>query len=218
MPGLFVSFEGTEGGGKSTQIRELAARLEDAGWTVRQLREPGGTDAGEAIRDLLQHDAAGNGLCPEAELLLFAASRAQLVREHIRPALEQGHCVLCDRFMDSSTVYQGTARGLPRSDIDAVNGLAVGATRPDLTILLDLPPEQGMARINSRSETGPDRMESEAPPFFEAVREGYLALAREAPDRFLVLDASRPPDILADEIWHAVRNRLTGNPSQHPGL
>ena len=213
VSGLFVSFEGTEGGGKSTQIRELAARLERAGRTVCQLREPGGTDAGEAIRNLLQHDHAGERLCPESELLLFAASRAQLVRERIRPALRNGHCVLCDRFTDSSAVYQGAARGLPRSDVDAVNTLAAGETRPDLTILLDLPPAEGMARVKGRTDAPPDRMESEAPTFFEAVRDGYLRLAREAPDRFLVLDASRPPEILADEIWHAVRNRLTGIPS-----
>jgi dTMP kinase len=204
MPGLFISFEGGEGCGKSTQIAALKARLEAAGRTVIQTREPGGTPLGESVRHLLQHDEAGNGMCAEAELLLFAASRAQHVRELIDPAIAADQIVLCDRFLDSTTVYQGVARSINADQVEAINQFAVGLTKPDLTILIDLPPEIGLARVHARSDGQLDRMEQEAIEFFQAVRQGYLELAEAEPERFLILDGSQSIEALKAEIWKSV--------------
>jgi dTMP kinase len=208
VAGLFITFEGTEGCGKSTQINALANRLQRAGQTVVQTREPGGTSLGEAVRNLLQHDKAGEGMSPEAELLLFTASRAQLVRELIVPAITNDEIVLCDRFMDSTTVYQGVARQIDSTAVETINQFAVGETRPDLTILIDLSPEIGMARVHARSQGQLDRMEQEAIDFFHAVRVGYLELAEAEPERFLVLDGSASVEALEQEIWTAVQTRL----------
>jgi dTMP kinase len=209
MPGLFITFEGGEGCGKSTQIRRLAERLQAAGKQILQTREPGGTPLGEAVRNLLQHDGAGENMSPEAELLLFTASRAQLTRARILPAVAAGDIVLCDRFMDSTTVYQGVARKLDAASVAIINRFAVGEARPDLTILIDLPPEIGMARVHARSNGVLDRMEQEALGFFEAVRAGYLALAAAEPERFLVLDGSESVEVLEEKIWAAVQPRLS---------
>lgn len=206
---MFISFEGGEGCGKSTQIELLATRLKSEGATVHQTREPGGTKLGEAIRNLLQHEYAGEGMCPEAELLLFTASRAQISRELIGPALDKGEIVLCDRFMDSTTVYQGVARAIDPDQVTAINSFATGGLKPDLTILLDLTPEIGMKRVLERSNGELDRMEKEDQAFFSEVRRGYLELADKDPDRFLVLDASQPIETLQTEIWNAVKPRLT---------
>src|SRR5688572_6421734 len=149
MAGCFITFEGTEGGGKSTQINLLAARLRERGLTVRTLREPGGTPIGEEIRHTLQHSAQNQAMTAEAELLLMNASRAQLVREVIRPALRAGEIVLCDRFYDSTTAYQGFGRGLDLERVKAIIDFAVGDTRPDLTLLLDVP-EIGRASCRER--------------------------------------------------------------------
>jgi dTMP kinase len=208
MAGLFITFEGTEGCGKSTQINALAARLQDQGQQVLQTREPGGTPLGEAVRNLLQHDEAGAGMSPEAELLLFTASRAQLTRERILPAIAKGEIVLCDRFMDSTTVYQGVARQIDIQAVAAINRFAVGEARPDLTILIDLSPEVGMARVHARSDGQLDRIEQEAIEFFQAVRAGYLKLAESEPERFLVLDGSASVEVLEQQIWAAVQPRL----------
>jgi dTMP kinase len=208
MTGLFITFEGTEGCGKSTQINALAARLQDQGQQVLQTREPGGTPLGEAVRNLLQHDEAGVGMSPEAELLLFTASRAQLTRERILPAIAKGEIVLCDRFMDSTTVYQGVARQINTQAVATINRFAVGEARPDLTILIDLPPEVGMARVHARSDGQLDRIEQEAIEFFQAVRTGYLKLAESEPERFLVLDGSASVEVLEQQIWAAVQPRL----------
>ena len=208
MTGLFITFEGTEGCGKSTQINALAARLQDQGQQVLQTREPGGTPLGEAVRNLLQHDEAGVGMSPEAELLLFTASRAQLTRERILPAIAKGEIVLCDRFMDSTTVYQGVARQIDTQAVATINRFAVGDARPDLTILIDLPPEVGMARVHARSDGQLDRIEQEAIEFFQAVRTGYLKLAESEPERFLVLDGSASVEVLEQQIWAAVQPRL----------
>ena len=208
MTGLFITFEGTEGCGKSTQINALAARLQDQGQQVLQTREPGGTPLGEAVRNLLQHDEAGVGMSPEAELLLFTASRAQLTRERILPAIAKGEIVLCDRFMDSTTVYQGVARQINTQAVATINRFAVGDARPDLTILIDLPPEVGMARVHARSDGQLDRIEQEAIEFFQAVRTGYLKLAESEPERFLVLDGSASVEVLEQQIWAAVQPRL----------
>ncbi|MDG1242036.1 MAG: dTMP kinase [Opitutae bacterium] len=208
MTGLFITFEGTEGCGKSTQINALAARLQNQGQQVLQTREPGGTPLGEAVRNLLQHDKAGAGMSPEAELLLFTASRAQLTRERILPAIAKGEIVLCDRFMDSTTVYQGVARQIDSQAVAAINRFAVGEARPDLTILIDLSPEVGMARVHARCDGELDRIEQEAIEFFQAVRTGYLKLAESEPERFLVLDGSASVETLERQIWAAVQPRL----------
>tara|TARA_B100000886_G_scaffold327707_1_gene275429 strand:- start:263 stop:892 length:630 start_codon:yes stop_codon:yes gene_type:complete len=209
MTGLFITFEGGEGCGKSTQIAALKARLEAMGKTVVQTREPGGTALGESVRSLLQHDDAGQGMSPEAELLLFAASRAQHVRELIAPAIAQGQIVLCDRFLDSTTVYQGVARAIDSKKVDTINQFAIGDTKPDLTILIDLPPEIGLARVHARSDGQLDRMENEAIEFFQAVRQGYLDLAKSEPKRFLVLDGSQSVEKLEIQIWQRVGATLT---------
>ncbi|MGB0344936.1 MAG: dTMP kinase [Coraliomargarita sp.] len=208
MAGLFISFEGSEGCGKSTQIAALANRLKADGHDLLQAREPGGTPLGEALRDLLQHNAAGEGMTPPAELLLFAAARAQIVREKLAPALEAGRIVLCDRFIDSTTVYQGAARGLDREEVAAVNQIATGGLKPDLTILIDLPADAGLQRARQRANGKLDRMEQEDPAFFEAVRQGYLELAKAEPARFLVLDGSKSIETLQTTIWNAVQPRL----------
>ena len=204
MTGLFITFEGGEGCGKSTQIAALKARLEAMGKTVVQTREPGGTALGESVRNLLQYDDAGQGMSPEAELLLFAASRAQHVRELIAPAIAEGQIVLCDRFLDSTTVYQGVARAIDSKKVDTINQFAIGDTKPDLTILIDLPPEIGLARVHARSNGKLDRMEKEAIEFFQAVRQGYLDLAKSEPKRFLVLDGSQSVEELETQIWQKV--------------
>jgi dTMP kinase len=204
MTGLFITFEGGEGCGKSTQIAALRARLEAMGKTVVQTREPGGTTLGESVRNLLQYDDAGQGMSPEAELLLFAASRAQHVRELIVPAIAEGQIVLCDRFLDSTTVYQGVARAVDSKKVDTINQFAIGGTNPDLTILIDLPPEIGLARVHARSDGQLDRMEKEAIEFFQAVRQGYLDLAKSEPKRFLVLDGSQSAEELETQIWQKV--------------
>lgn len=208
MAGLFITFEGTEGCGKSTQIRALATHLEQAGRQVLQTREPGGTPLGEAVRNLLQHDSAGEKMTPEAELLLFTASRAQLTRERIVPALAKDQIVLCDRFMDSTTVYQGVARQIDPEIVAHINRFAIGNARPDLTILIDIEAEVGLNRARSRSGDQLDRMEREAIEFFKAVREGYLKLVKSEPERFIVLDGADSVETLQDKIREAVEPRL----------
>lgn len=214
--GLFITFEGGEGGGKSTQIARLQERLEAAGHRVLRTREPGGTALGEALRQLLQHDAAGQGMSPEAELLLFAASRAQHVRESIAPALAAGQIVLCDRFLDSTTVYQGVARAIDAGKVQAINQFAVGTTRPNLTFLIDLPPEIGLARIRARGRGELDRMEQETLEFFQAVRQGYLDVAGKEAARFQILDGSQSIETTANTIWECVVARLRANAAVPP--
>jgi dTMP kinase len=193
LPGFLLSFEGSEGCGKSTQIALLAAHLKAQGQTVEVMREPGGTAIGEQIRHLLQFSKEGQTLTPEAELLLFAASRAQLVREKVRPLLEAGVFVILDRFLDSTTVYQGIARGLPLASVQAINAFAVGGTLPHLTILLDLDTETAWSRIHATGREL-DRMESQPRAFFEKVRQGYLQLAQAEPKRIAILNADRSPE------------------------
>ena len=198
-PGFLISFEGSEGCGKSTQIQRLRARFEAQGRGVEVLREPGGTVAGERIRELLQHTPELSNLTPEAELLLFAASRAQLVREKIRPSLEAGKVVILDRFLDSTTVYQGIARGLPLESVHAINRFAVGGTLPHLTVVLDMSAEAAWQRIHADGRAL-DRMEDQPLAFFETVRKGYLHLAVEQPDRMVVLDAAQTPAAIEERI------------------
>jgi dTMP kinase len=205
-PGLLITFEGSEGCGKSTQIRLLQARLEKEGVPVSTFREPGGTAIGERVRDLLQNDKGAHAMVLEAELLLFVASRAQLVREVLLPSLAAGQTVILDRFMDSTTVYQGISRGLPLDAVAAINQFAVGQLRPHLTIVLDMDAALARQRILA-SGRELDRMESQSIEFFERVRQGYLQLAAENPQRMVVLDASVPIAELAEIIWNLFQER-----------
>ena len=205
--GFFITFEGSEGCGKSTQIRRLAEFLRSLKREVVVLREPGATPIGESIRNLLQYDASASAMTPETELLLFAASRAQLVREIIRPALARGAVVLCDRFLDSTTVYQGVARALNSGEVRRINDFAVGGTLPDLTLLLDLDAAEGRRRAATRK--GPaDRMEQEEGAFYEAVRQGYLKVAAEHAGRFAVIDASSDEESVESAIRKILRERF----------
>jgi dTMP kinase len=207
--GVFITFEGPEGGGKSSQARRLVARLESQGLRVLLTREPGGTPVGEAIRNLLQHDAVGEKLVPEAELLLFAASRAQLVREVILPALEAGTIVISDRFADSTTAYQGYARQRDIEPLLAINAFAIADAVPDLTVLLDIDIDAGFERVVQRygsDAAAKDRFEREAREFHQRVRRGYLELAGRWPQRFKVVDASRDiAEVEGDVAAHVAR-------------
>ena len=207
--GLFVTFEGSEGCGKSTQIRHLAAWLGSLGKECVTTREPGGTPAGDEIRHLLQHAPQGHGLFPEAELLLFAASRAQLVRELILPALADDKVVVSDRFHDSTTVYQGVARKLQTPQVAMVNNFAVDGCMPDITFLLDMDAGEAYGRLHRR-ERPADRMESEPLAFYEAVRDGYLKLSAAEPARFTVLDATLPEEELAARIRQILQEKFHG--------
>ena len=208
MPtGFLLTFEGSEGCGKSTQIQRLRTRLESVGREVIMLREPGGTVVGELIRHLLQHEKEAAGMTPETELLLFAASRAQLVREKIQPALDRGAVVILDRFLDSTTVYQGIARGLPMESVRAINAFAVGSTRPHLTLVLDMSAQAAWERIH-RTGRELDRMESQPLAFFEKVRQGYLDEAALETRRIRVVDASRSIEEVEAEITQIVEDRL----------
>jgi dTMP kinase len=207
MQGLFISFEGGEGVGKSTQIKALTRRLSAAGHRVLTTREPGGTPLCESIRSLLQSDQ--EVISPEAELLLFTASRAQLCRQIIQPAIERGEVVLCDRFMDSTSVYQGVARAIPSAQVEQINQFSVGNCKPDLTFLIDLDPHQGLKRVRQRAAGSLDRIEQESLDFFKAVRSGYLELANNEPDRFVILDGQQPIEKLEKTIWDVLSTKLS---------
>lgn len=203
MPGLFVTFEGGDGVGKSTQAALLAARLEAAGRTVVRTREPGGTDLGVQLRQMLQHQPGH--IDPRAEALLYAADRAHHIATVVRPALAAGSVVLQDRYLDSSIAYQGAGRVLEPQAIRDLSLWATDGLLPDLTILLDLDPELGAVR---RAGGEYDRMEAESLDFHRRVRDGYLALAAAEPGRFLVLDATQAPEALAEQIAERVLGLL----------
>jgi dTMP kinase len=208
LRGKFITFEGSEGSGKSTQIERLVRRLQHAGLETLVTREPGGTALGEEIRNLLLHHRAGGTMEAETELLLFAAARAQLVRERIAPALAAGQVVICDRFLDSTTVYQGAARRLATEAVVRINHFAVGHHLPDLTFLLDVPVEVSHARVRGRGDGRPDRIERESADFFGRVRAGYLALAQAESRRIAVIDSTRPIDEVESLIWQTIHERL----------
>ena len=201
--GLFITFEGGEGCGKSTQSRLLLKKLEQRNIPVVLTHEPGGTSLGTEIRKLLKRKR-GSSIASQAELFLFAASRVQLVAELIRPALEETKVVICDRFTDSTLVYQGYGRGLDLTTVETVNNMATGNLKPDLTILLDMSPEQGLARKQSLK----DRFELEDLSFHHRVREGYLKMAAAEPDCWLLIDASLPEEKIAEIIWDRVSTLL----------
>lgn len=209
--GKFITFEGPEGSGKSTHIRLLADFLREQGVAVTLTREPGGTPTGEAIRRLLQHDASGESPVGRAEVLLFLASRAQHVERLIRPALAAGTWVLCDRFDDSTLAYQGYGRGFDLAALREANAFATGGLKPDLTVLLDVTPETSRARLLSRqarTAAAPDRIESESDAFHVRLRNGFLDLARQEPERFVVLATERERRTVAADIREAVARRL----------
>ncbi len=197
--GVFVTFEGIDGCGKTTQLQALRRTLTGAGHEVLLVREPGGTMIGEKIRELLL-DKENTGMTSETELLLYEAARSQIVREVIQPALNSGKIVICDRFYDSSTAYQGYGRGLPLEDVGTLNRFATGGLEPDLTFLLDLSARDAARRMHGR-EGQEDRLEIEGTEFMESVREGYLTMAGKN-GRFVCLDASLPALELQQEIEH----------------
>jgi dTMP kinase len=201
--GLFITFEGTEGSGKSTQITRLAERLKSLGNEVIVLREPGGTPISEEIRHLLKHSENNRAMFPETELLLMNAARAQLVREVIRPALDAGKVVLCDRYFDSTLVYQGYGRGLDLKEVRKIVDYAIAETIPDLTLLLRVPLDVSEQRRASRntSSTQRDRFEETERGFFERVEEAYDNLARSEGDRVRLIDATGSMNDVAEAIW-----------------
>ncbi len=208
--GIFITFEGSEGCGKSTQIGRLQAKLESVGKQVVMVREPGSTPIGEEIRHLLKFSKTGESMTAEAELLLFAASRAQLVREVLLPALNQGKIVVADRFHDSTTVYQGVARRIDSAKVDFINRFAMNECLPDITFVLDLDPGLARERLAKRPSCGDDRMERQPDAFYLAVREGYLRLAKSEPARVQLIDASKGEDSIAAEILEHLTRRFDG--------
>jgi len=209
--GLFITFEGTEGSGKTTQISLLAGRLRALGRSVRTTHEPGGTPIGEEIRHTLKHSLANQAKTAEAALLLMNASRAQLVHEVIRPALAAGQFVLADRYYDSTIAYQGYGRGLDLERIKVITDLAVGDTWPDLTLLLVVPHEVSQERLRARQSTLPfmrDRIEEADRDFFERVAKGYQAIAAAEPRRVRLVDANTGVEQTQASIWKVVETLL----------
>ena len=211
MPRLpFITFEGSEGCGKSTQVTLLAERLTKGGVPLLVTREPGGTPIGEKIRHLLQFAPESVAMTPETELLLFEASRSQLVRQVIQPALDSGTVVISDRFADSTTVYQGVARRLDQEMVGHLNAVAVGNCWPDLTFVLDIDVETAQARMlrRVRPATGIDRMEQEPVKFYEDVCTAYRQLAAREPYRIRLIDATRSVEEIEHEIWDIIKTRF----------
>ena len=214
--GKFITLEGGEGCGKTTQATLLAEALRKAGVSVLQTREPGGTPRAEAIREVLLSGKAKR-FGPLGETVLFYAARESHLELAIRPALENGKYVICDRFSDLTRAYQGAAGGLSRSVIDVFESTVVGTTRPDLTLIFDLPPEAGLQRVADRKEqgllgidnqSGPDRFETMSLPFHRCLREEFLAIAKAEPQRCRIVDASRSVQVVADEVWSIVRKKF----------
>jgi len=210
--GIFITLEGVEGCGKTTQARLLAERLKRKGREVVLTREPGGTEIGERIRSILL-DSAHRGMAPLAELFLYAAARNQHVREVIQPALARGAAVICDRYADATTAYQGAARGIPHRAIEEIHRIATEGIWPDVTVLLDLPAREGLSRAMARNSSDAaaareDRFEREGIDFHERVREGYLEIARREPDRVIVVDASRGVEEIQREIAERIESVL----------
>lgn len=200
--GKFITFEGGEGCGKSTHIERAVSRLRESGHNVLVVREPGGTEVGEQIRHVLQYSKKSAAMVPETELLLFCASRAQLVREIVQPALAEGKIVIADRFFDSTTVYQGVGRKISVGDVAAINQFAVGNCLPDLTLVIDLDPRIGLERARGRELF--DRMENQSLEFYERVRQGYLDLAARESHRVKIVDGSQPLAAVWQSVWENI--------------
>lgn len=203
MRGKFISFEGIDGCGKTTQIKFLEEYLLKQGYNILVLREPGGTKVGEEVRDILLDK--NNIISPVTEMLLYASSRAQLVEEKILPSLEKGQIVILDRFVDSSYVYQGYARGLGIEKVKLVNEIATMGILPDVTIYIDITPEEAMKRRKKRE---PDRLEKENWEFHKKVREGYIKLVKEFPKRFVFVDGMREPTKVHQDVIYEVKKYL----------
>jgi dTMP kinase len=209
MTGKFITFEGGDGAGKTTQIERLAAAFISSGRTVTTTREPGGTPTAEHIRRLLLSGVA-EPLGAEGEAILFSAARADHVDRVIRPALARGEWVLSDRFADSTRVYQGVTGGADEKLLRALDRVAVGETRPDLTFILDVPAAVGLARVHGRVGSAPDRFEGEEVALQEKRRQAFLDIAAREPERCVVIDATQSEDVIAAAIWSAVAARLMG--------
>ena len=208
--GLFITFEGPEGSGKSTQLRLLAGRLRSAGHAVLETAEPGGTPIGLQIRRVLL-DSRNHELCPTAELLLMFAARAQNLDQWILPALSRGQAVLCDRFTDSTLVYQGVARGLGAEVVYELDRIACRGLTPDLTLVIDIDTATGLERARRRNDKAQDvetRMEEQTVAFHAQVRAAYHRLAEDEPRRVRLIDGSRPPEAVAEDVWAQVWHRL----------
>lgn len=209
--GQFITFEGGEGAGKSTQVARLVERLRARGLECVATREPGGTPNAEALRKVLLEGLAEK-LSPASEAMIFSAARIDHLDKLIRPALARGAYVICDRFADSTRAYQGGALG--EAFIDGLEKLAVGSTMPDLTFILDLPAEEGLARADARRGDGKaDRFESEAIEFHQGLRKAFRTIAEKNPQRCVMIDASRTPDAIAEDIWRVVEQRFFGGQS-----
>ena len=205
--GVFVTLEGGDGSGKSTLAQALAARLRAEGFTVRSTEEPAGTQLGRRVWEAFKERDVT--VAPTAELLFFEAARAQHVAEVIRPALESGEIVLCDRFSDSSIAYQSYGRGLDLELVQALNDVATGGLKPNLTVLLDIPPESSLARADAEMDTQvKDAIGQESLAFHQRVRDGFLALARSEPARFVVIDATLPAATVTEAAWRSIRGVL----------
>jgi dTMP kinase len=199
--GLLITFEGPEGSGKTTLIKSIAERMRACGEEPLLIREPGGTEIGERIRNILL-DTASEGMCAETELLLMVASRAQLVREKVAPALEAGMIILCDRFADASVAYQGFGRGLGEKLVHQLNAVALGGLEPDLTLLCMLPPEAGRERLKTRAT---DRLDRETLEFHRRVHDGYQAMAASGDLRFRTIDAGKAPEAVLEQALDHLR-------------
>lgn len=216
--GIFITLEGGEGSGKSTQARTLADSLRSNGYVVCLTEEPMGTPLGRAVKELFERQASTGELpiSGYAELFLFEAARSQHVRDVIRPALERGEIVVCDRFADSTTAYQGYGRGLELREVETCNYIATGGLEPDLTLLLDIDPEAGLARAedatNNREHLRRERdsIGQESLIFHKTVRDGFLAIAKANPERVVLIDAAATPELVTDAIWRTVSERIPG--------
>jgi dTMP kinase len=207
--GRFITFEGGEGSGKSTQAGILANRLARAGRKVFATREPGGTPAADEIREALLAGSVYE-FGPFAEALMFSIARADHIEGAISHALHEGKWVICDRFLDSTRAYQGATAGVPRGLINALERLTTGGLLPDITFILDIPPDQGLARAaERRSGTTPDRFENQELMLHERVRRAFLDIAEEEPERCVVVDASQPEAMVAEDVWEVVLHRLS---------
>ncbi len=208
---MFITFEGPDGSGKTTQLALLAPFLQTQGWSVVRTREPGGTPIGDQIRACL-HDLHNSNMVPAAEILLYSASRAQLVGEVIRPALAAGRLILCDRYADSTLAYQGYGRGLDLAILRQITHFATGGLQPDLTLLFDLNVASGLNR-RAVAQLEMNRMDRQALAFYERVQAGYRALAAAEPQRWQVVDADRPVEVIQAEIRQRVLSALAGRPA-----
>ncbi|MBR6226336.1 MAG: dTMP kinase [Bacilli bacterium] len=204
---MFITFEGGEGAGKSTAIKRIVEKLTSEGYEIVLTREPGGTPIAEEIRNVIL-DKKNTAMDPRTEALLYAASRRQHLVEKVIPALKEGKLVLCDRFIDSSLAYQGGARGIGIDNVYNMNLFATEGMLPDLTILFDIKPEEGLARIAANSQREVNRLDVEKLAFHNKVRDSFHELAKKFPERFVIIDASKSPDEVFEESYKAIEDRL----------